>query len=315
MKLSKEARIGLLTASAIFIFFIGFYFLKGANVFSGEYDYYVYYENVQGLQASSPVQIKGMSVGRVSDIQLNGGDKVQVTITVNKDIKIPQGSIARLISTDLLGTKAVALEMSNQTNILEDQSELIGAIEGGVLDAVSVEITPLLKDIRHAIGTLDTLLIGISGVLDVGTRENLRNSIASLEATMYNFSSLSKKLNQESDQIASVIRNTNEITQNLANNNDRVSNILKNLEHTTGQLAAAPVEQTLRNMDEAIVVLTNLMEKINNNEGSMGMLIHDKALYQNITSSLETLNNLMADIQAHPSRYINVTIFGRKKKD
>lgn len=315
MRLSKEARIGLLTASAIFILFIGFYFLKGVNVFSGENDYYVLYEDVQGLQTSSPVQIKGMSIGRVSEIILTEAGLVKVTLSIKNDMEIPAGSVARLISTDLLGTKAVTLEFGPGPDILPHQSELPGMIEGGVLDAVSIEISPLLKDIRHAIGTLDTLLLGISGVLDTEAQNNLRRSIANLDATMHNFSGLSEKLHGESHRISSVIRNTDEITANLANNNERITNILKNLELTSGELASAPVEQTLRNLDGTIFQLRTLVEKINNNEGSLGMLVHDKALYNNLNTSLSTLNSLMADIEARPSRYINVTIFGRKKKD
>lgn len=315
MKLSREGRIGLLVSAAIFILFAGFYFLKGANIFSGENDYYIFYENVQGLQPSSPVQIKGMTVGRVSDISLNGGEKVKVTIAVHKRTALPTGTIAKLTSTDLLGTKAISLELGSGAEIIEDESELASAIEGGIIDAVSVEITPLLKDIRHAIGTLDTVLLGIGSVLDAKAQAHLSNSIANLNHTMDNFSSLSARLNRESERISSIISNTSSITGNLVDNSDRISSILKNLEQTTGQLAAAPVEQTLRNLEGTINQLQGIVQKINNNEGSLGLLVHDKALYNNLNTSLNTLSSLMADIEAHPTRYINVTIFGRKKKE
>lgn len=314
MKISKEVRIGLLVTIALVVFFTGFYFLKGANVFSGEKEYYVFYDNVQGLQPSSQVQVKGMSIGRVSAIELNGDKKVRVTIAIPKSRAIPRGSLATLTSTDLLGTKAIALTLSNNKEIAEENETLPSAIEGGIIDAISVEITPLLQDIRHAVGTLDTVLVGVNGVLDAKAQENLRRSIANLDVTMNNFSQLSSKLNGESNELASVIRNANSITTNLAKNNDRIANILKNAELTTDQLAKAPIEQTLRNLQAVIDDLQSVSNKMKSKDGSLGLLINDKELYNNVNTSLNTLNGLMSDIEAHPTRYINLTIFGRKKQ-
>lgn len=314
MKISKEVRIGLLVTIALVVLFTGFYFLKGASVFSGENKYYVFYDNVQGLQQSSQVQVKGMSIGRVSAIELNDDNKVRVTIAIPKSREIPRGSIATLTSTDLLGTKAIALNMSANKEIAEDKETLPSSIEGGIIDAISVEITPLLQDIRHAVGTLDTVLVGVNGVLDAKAQENLKRSIANLDATMNNFSQLSSKLNGESNELASVIRNANSITGNLAKNNDRIANILKNAELTTDQLAKAPIEQTLKNLQAVIDDLQAVSNKMKSKDGSLGLLINDKELYNNVNSSLQTLNGLMSDIEAHPTRYINLTIFGRKKQ-
>lgn len=313
LKFSKEARIGLLVTTAILVLFAGFYFLKGANIFSGENEYYVYYESVQGLQPSSPVQIKGLSVGRVAAIELNGGGKVKVTLAVNKKTQIPVGTIAKLTSTDLLGTKAIALELGKGPGYAEDETQLPSAVEGGIIDAVSGEITPLLQDLRHAVITLDTVLVGVNGVLDAQARENLQQSIASLDVTMSNFSQISTRLNAESGQMASIVRNTNSITSNLAQNNERINRIMTNLDATADQLSRAPLESTLKDLQGTINQLQGVVGKLNSKEGSLGMLVNDQGLYNNLNSSLSTLNSLMADIEAHPSRYINVTIFGRRK--
>ncbi|RYZ55565.1 MAG: MCE family protein [Sphingobacteriales bacterium] len=313
MRFSKEARIGLVVASAILIFFAGFYFLKGANIFSGENEYFAYYDNVQGLQPSSPVQIKGLGVGRVSAIELNGNGRVKVTLAINKKNRVPVGTIAKLTSTDLLGSKAIALELGNSTAELPDESEIKTSIEGGIIDAVSAEITPLLQDMRRAVVTLDTVLVGINGVLDMQARENLKQSIASLDVTMANFSQISTRLNNESGQMASVIRNANSITTNLASNNERITRIINNVASTSDQLSKAPVEQTMRDLQTTISQLQGVVNKINSKDGSLGLLVNDQGLYNNLNSSLTTLNSLMADIEAHPARYINLTIFGRRK--
>ena len=314
MRFSKEARIGLLVAGAILIFFAGFYFLKGANIFSGENQYYVYYNDVQGLQASSPVQIKGLSVGRVASITLNGQSRVQVTIAISKKTEIPQGTVAKLTATDLLGSKAISLELTNSQAIVKDEDTLSSAVQGGIIDAISVEITPLIKDMRHAVGSLDTVLSTVNGVLDVQARENLKQTLANLDATMANFSQLSHRLNAESGELAHVIRNANSITTNLASNNERITRIINNAALTTDQLSKAPIEQTMKDLQNTIQQLQGVVNKVNSKDGSLGMLVNDDGLYNSLNSSLGTLNSLMADIQAHPTRYINVTIFGRKKQ-
>src|ERR1044071_330962 len=203
MKFSKEARIGLLVAISLLIFFAGFYFLKGANLFSGENEYYVYYDDVQGLQPSASVQVKGLSIGRVSKIELNGGGKVKVILAVSKKIKVLQGSSAKLTTADLLGTKVIRLDIGGGPQELEDEATLPGAVEGGMLDNISVEITPLIQEVRHVVGVLDTVIVGIDEMLNPVTRQRLSNSVASLDVTMRNFAQLSDKLNRESAQLAS----------------------------------------------------------------------------------------------------------------
>lgn len=316
MKFSKEARIGLLVAIALFIFLAGFYFLKGANLFSGETEYYAYFDDVQGLQTSSAVQVKGLSVGRVVSIALNKEDgRVKVVLAVNQKIKVTEGSSVKLASADLLGTKVLKLDVAKGDRELAEESVLPAVVEGSLIDNLSGEIAPLVTDIRHVVSTLDTVLLGVNNMLNPETRQHLSNSVASLDVTLKNFSALSEKLNSESNQLASVIRNANSITTNLANSNQQITNIMKNADNISGQLANAPIETTVKDLQSTIKQLNGIMTKINNNEGSLGMLVNDKALHDNLAESLKTLNALMADINAHPSRYINVTIFGRKNKN
>jgi phospholipid/cholesterol/gamma-HCH transport system substrate-binding protein len=313
MKFSKEIRIGLLVTASLFAFVAGFYFLKGANLFSGENNYYAYYDNVQGLLASASVQVKGLSVGRVANIKLNPDGKVKVELAVSKKIKVTKGTIAKLMSSDLLGTKVISLDIGQSTELLEDEATIPGVLEGGLLDNLSAEISPLILDIRHVVATLDTVLVGVTGILSPQTRQNLSNSVASLDVTMRNFSELAKKLNGESDHLAGIVRNVSSVTGNLAKNNQQITNIMKNMDNISGQLAGAPIAQAFKDLQSAASQLQGVINKINANQGSLGMLVNDKVLYSNLSESLKTLDALMADIKAHPSRYINVTIFGKKK--
>jgi phospholipid/cholesterol/gamma-HCH transport system substrate-binding protein len=304
-----------LVAFAFLAFFAGFYFLKGSNLFSGENKYYAYFDDVQGLQLSSAVQVKGLTVGRVADITLNEGAKVKVTIAVRKKINVTAGSLVKLASADLLGTKVLKLEIKEGNKAAETGATLQATVEGNLVDNLSGQVTPLINDIRHVVATLDTVLGGVNNMLNKETRDRLASGVASLDVTMKNFAELSQKLNNESSQLASVIRNANSITANLANSNQQVTNILKNAEGISKQLADAPLEQTIKDLQTTIAQLQGVVNKINNNDGSLGMLVNDKQLYNNLTDALKTLNALMADVNAHPSRYINLTIFGRKNKD
>ncbi len=313
MKLSKEARIGLLVAVSFLIFFAGFWFLKGSNIFSGENEYYTYYEGVQGLQPSAPVQIKGVNVGKVQAIRLDSSS-VEVVLAIPEKVRLPKGTIARMISLDLLGTKAIRLELSDDSSVIQDGETITTDVETGIIDNISHEISPLIADVRHVVGVLDSVLVGVDNMLNEQTRQNLSASMASLNITMQHFSELSQRLNRESDQLASMIRNMNDITGNIAKNNESIDRILDNAAATTDQLKQAPIEQTIRELQSASTQLNELMAKINNGEGSVGMAFNDKQLYTDLTKTLVTLQSLMADIEAHPSRYINVTIFGRKKK-
>lgn len=315
MRISKEVKIGILVAISLFVFMAGFYFLKGSSLFSGEKEYYAYYDNVQGLQSSAAVQVKGLGVGRVSGIELIDSDKVRVTISVNNSIDIPVGTTAELASADLLGSKIIKLNLGTGTQLMEDGATVPASIEGGIIDNLSVELSPLITDLRHVIATLDTVLIGVSGVLNENTANSLANTVNSLDVTMKNFSELSVKLNNESDELAAIIRNANSISSNLASNNESITNIIKNAEATTNNLSAAPIQETVKELQSAAGQLDAILQKINNNEGSLGMVVNDKQLYTNLTATMKSLNDLMADINARPWRYINVTIFGRKNRN
>jgi len=313
MSYTKEVKIGLVFSISLLVLFFGFYLLKGANVFSGENNYYIIYDNIQGLQLSSKVQIKGMSVGRVATIDLTNDGKIVVMLAINKKTKLTKGSKATLNSIDLLGNKAINLSLGESDELLNNQDTLIAGIEGGIIDAMTSEIVPLLKELRFAVVSLDTVLIGLHGILDVATREQLRQSIANLNTTMANFSKISNTISNESNHISSVIDNTNSITANLAKNNERINKILDNIASTTDQLSRAPLEATITDLQKTINQLQSVVAKVDGTNGSLGLMVNDKSLYNNLNGSLQTLNALMTDIEAHPSKYINVSIFGRNK--
>lgn len=313
MSISKEVRIGALVTIALLVFFAGFYFLKGSNVFSSEKTYYCVYPDVEGLMGSSNVQVRGLNVGRVSRIQLINNE-VKVTIAVFKSLDIPQGTVAKLASADLLGTKIIKLELGNGPGLIEKNQNLPSAIEGGLIDNISAQITPLMGDVRGVINTLDTLLVGVNNIVSVQNQQAISGSIASLNTTTANFAALSAALKQETAEIKGIIHNANSITSNLANNNDKVQQILTNAAAASDKLAKAPIKETFDNLQKTTNELQGILNKINTNQGSLGEMVNDKALYTNLTNSLASLNLLMADLKEHPGKYVNISVFGGKKK-
>lgn len=314
MKFSKEARIGLMVAISVLVLFAGFYFLKGSNVFSSEYEYFAYYDNVSGLQPSAAVQLKGMSVGKVSAIQLNGKEKVKVTIAISKKTRLPAGTLANLTSLDLLGTKGISLDLGNGTEMLEDESTLPSAVEGGLMDKLSVEVTPLLQDVRLVVNHVDSVLLAVNQIFSQQTREDLQKSITALHVSMDHFSSVSAALDRQSGTIEKVIGNANKITTNLANNNENIDKTLTNLRTTTDNLSKAKIQETIAKLDKMADELGQVSKKLNEGQGSLGMAINDKQMYNEINTTLKSLSDLAADLKSHPARYINLTVFGRKAK-
>ncbi len=314
-KLKHEAKIGILVATTIILFILGFNFLRGRGVFSSDKEYITYYDNVQGLQESAVVQLKGLTVGRVSEIVLQGA-KIKVTFLLKKEVKIPVGSVAQLASADLIsGTKIITLDMTNSTEFIPAGGTVTGKASGGILDNLSDQVSPLVGVMQHTVISLDTLLNSVNNVINDDARRHLNSSFASLESGLDQLAALSAKLNAQSGNLAAVISNANSITGNLANSNARITNTLGNLEEFSGSLRNAPVGQTLEKLQQTADQLQGIVSKINNNDGSLGMLLSDKKLYNNLSSTLGTLDTLLGDLKQHPSRYINVSVFGRKAKD
>ena len=298
---------------ALVILFLGFYFLKGANVFSSDKQYYCYYTNVDGLQSSAYVMTRGLNVGHVSKIELVDNKEVKVTITINKSVEVPTGTVAALASGDLLGAKVINLDQGKGPGLIEGGATLPTIKESGLVDKVSDQLTPRLAELKETISLFNTTLNGINNVVGDQNQKALADAINSIKTTADNLSKLSASLNAESGEMTQIIHNANSITGNLAKNNDTIQHILANASNITKQLANAPIQKTITDLQKSVAELHGVMDKINNNQGSLGMLINNKDVYNNLNSSLKSLNDLMADIKAHPSHYINVTVFGSKK--
>lgn len=311
--MSREARAGLLVAVSLLVLFAGFYFLKGADLLSMQNEYHAFYDNVSGLQSSASVQIRGLEVGKVKEIKLNKNQmhgKIEVVFGINRKTRLPVGTVAKLTSLDLLGSKGIALDLGTSTDVIENDATIPSTVEGGLVDKLSVEVTPLLQDVRKVVNSVDSVLNSVNQIFSPQARHDLQASVSSLHETMDNFSTLSGSLEAQRQGLSRIIQNADRITTQLANAN--IDGTLTNLNKASEKLSNAPIDETLRHLDEMAASLNDILRKINSNEGSLGLLVHDKELYNNLTKTLDELSKLSADLKAHPSRYVNLTIFGRK---
>ncbi len=314
MRISKEVRTGLLAAVSLVILFIGFYFLKGADVFSNTKTYYCYYPAVDGLISAANVEVRGLHVGMVTALELEGNKGVKVTMTVQKSTPIPKGTVAVITSEGLLGTKMIRLDMTQGTDYYPAESILPTSEEASLMDNMSDQISPLMKGLRKTVQALDTVIAGVNLITNAENRTAITATLKSINATAENLALLSNTLAAENNEIKSIMHNTNSFTSSLAKNNDTISHLLSNLNNVSGQLANAHIQKTFTDLQGSVNQLQGIMTKVNNSEGSLGLLVNNKDLYNNMSSSLKSLDKLLADLKEHPSKYVNISVFGKKKK-
>lgn len=309
LKISNETKIGALTVIAVALLLIGFNLLKGNNLFSRSKTVYALYSNVSGLAPADPVQVNGLKIGTVTSLQVTskGVDQILVKLSIQPGINIPQNSVARIVSADLLGTKAIVIDFGNATEYLQNNDTIQSAPGSSLTSNLMSDLKPLAGKIKNTLTSLDTVLNDLHSSLDNQTRNNLKSSIAELNTTMKNFSGVSAKLNE-------VMENLNSITVNLKDHNDTINQILGNTEKVTSAIASADLQGTITSLHHSVDEMGDVMAKINAGQGSLGMLLNDKKLYRNMQSVSYNLNLLMEDLRINPQRYVHFSLFGRKNK-
>jgi len=310
--MNKELKIGLVAIITIGALFIGVNYLKGLNILSSSRTYYAQYENIGGLQVGSSVLVNGYKVGAVSDIDLliENNQQLLVTISIEKEFAMPSNTVCKIVNQDLMGTKGISLLLGDATDFLEVGDTLNGSIEGTLQDEVNAQILPLKNKAEQLIGSMDSVMMIVTAVLNKDTRESLRNSLQSLDKTFLLMSETMIKVDSmvavNDDRITKVVRNLESITSNLESSNGDIKNILTNFSTLSDSLTKADIASVLKN-------ISSITTKINNGEGSIGLLLKDDKIYDNFEKSTRELAELLEDIKRHPSRYVNFSIIGGGK--
>jgi phospholipid/cholesterol/gamma-HCH transport system substrate-binding protein len=319
MKVSNETKVGALTAIAITLLILGFNFLKGKKLFDKRDKLYAKFEKVEGLTLSNPVVVNGLQVGTVSEIRELDKDLryILVAISLNKEINLPRNSHATIASS-LLGTTSVNIEKGTDNIFLKNNDTLLTTASLGLMGEAKQILNPVLDKVKGSLDTLTFLLSDISKIFDPNTKNNIREIIGNINVTTANLTrssaSLEGLMNTQTGDLAKSLKNVNDFTGNLAKNNEKVTQVMTNVEKTTAQLANAKIDETMAKLGESITEMKNLMAKLNSNDGSLGLLMNDKKLYNNLASTTRSLNTLFDDLRLHPKRYIHFSVFGKKDK-
>ncbi|MGQ7855850.1 MlaD family protein [Pedobacter sp. WC2501] len=316
MKIKNETKVGILAAFAIALLIIGYNFLKGNSIFSSETTLYAKYTRVDGLTVSKPILINGYQIGRVAKLELQGDGSIIATLSVNSKYEIPENSIARLEGTDLLGSKAIVMSLGNSKKMAEDGFTLNANVEKGLME----QVQPVQKKAELIIGKMDSILSSVNSILNPSFQKNVDKSFNSIAGTLASLETTSKKVDglvgSESARIEAIFKNVEGITANLNNNNQKISDILTNINTVTDKFAAANFKQTLDNANNAIADLQSVISGIKDGKGSLGLLLNDDKMYQNLNNASKNLDELMIDLKANPKRYVHFSVFGGgNKKD
>lgn len=315
MKIKTEYKVGLIGLITILVLYFGIMFLKGKDIFNVETSYYTVFDDVSGLYKSNYIYLNGMKVGYIKDITMldQNAKKFLVWIAVTSDVKIPVDSKIAIFASDILGSKALKINMGMSKNNFNKRDTIPSGIENGMLDQLANNLAPIAVKLNNVMTTFDSILTGVNNVMDRKTQENIMLTMESIKNTAQSVENISLNLDKiiESEQakIKTILANAESITSNLKENNVALTNAINNFSNISDTIAKANLGTTITETNLSLKTLSNVLKAIENGEGNAGLLIKDDKLYKNLESSTKSLDLLIEDIKANPRKYIKLSIF------
>ncbi len=309
MKISRELKTGIVAVAIIALFIWGYNYLKGLNLFDApSKTYFTEYSDVQGLNTASIVTLSGYEVGKVIAIKFNKNPEKRgwliVEFSVETDLEFTKNSIAKIYSASLMGGKSLALVPSFEGEIAKPGDYLNGETEADVITSVSDNLKPLFEKVGKAVESADSILVGINEIMDAKTRENLKSSIAELNATISNLNAISKSVNEM------VATNKVKIGNTMTNAELMTSNFAK----LSDSLVNSNLGTTIKNLETTVNSLNGILANAESGKGTLGKLLKDEAMYNNLTSASKELDELLREMKLHPKRFVHFSLFGKKEK-
>ncbi|HTH81628.1 MAG TPA: MlaD family protein [Mucilaginibacter sp.] len=315
MKISNETKIGALTAIIITILILGYSFLRGNDLFSGSNKFYAIYKSVDGLSVSKPVLVNGFQIGHVSKMSLDQDGRTTVEFKIESKYNVPVNTLAKLVSTDLLGGKAIVFQLGDSKEYAENKDTLQADIQGSLAESLQ----PIQTKAENLITKLDSSLAAVNKILNPNFQKNVDRSFTSIANSLQTLEGTTKKIDNlvgaQTGHINGILANAEDVSSNLKNSTAHLTNISSNFEKTSSDIANSNIKQTLDNANKAMADLQTLISKLNTNQGSLGLLMNDDKLYKNLQDASTNLNLLFIDLKANPKRYVHFSVFGGGNKD
>ena len=303
MKISKEVKVGFVSIVAIAILVWGYNYLKGTNLFNANKTVYTEYPFIGGLAKSSPVIVNGFKIGLVSDVYFKGdqsGNLMVELIITDKELKIPSNSVANLISLDLLSSKGIGLTLGDSDVELVDGDTIPSHFEKSMLDDVSEQLLPMKQKAEKLMISLDSTIVvskttleNLNKLFDEQNQRNLKLSLINLKTTLEKFETFADNANTTMNTLKPTVKKYGDLADSLKQ---------------------VDIKTTLEKANKSFDEITAVMQKMKNGEGTMGQLMTNDTLYQNLENATRDLDKLLIDMQANPKRYVHFSIFGRKDK-
>lgn len=313
MKISNETKVGVLTAIAITILILGYSFLSGNDVFSSSNKFYAVYKSVDGLSVSKPVLVNGFQIGRVSKMKLQPDGHTIVEFTVDEQYKVPSNTLAKLVSTDLLGGKAIVFEYGNSNTYADNKDTLRADIQGSLAESLQ----PIQTKAENLITKLDSSLAAINKIMNPNFQKNVDRSFMSIANSLQTLEGTTKKIDAlvggQTSHINGILANAETVSSDLKTSTAHLNGITSNFEKVSNDVAAANIKQTLDNANKAMSDLQATINKLNDGKGSLGLLLNDNKMYNNLNDASANLNSLFIDLKAHPKRYVSFSVSAARR--
>lgn len=315
LKISKGYIIGLTVTIALIILYWGFNFLKGNDVLSNDRIFLAKYSDVGGLAKANPVKINGMNVGQVRDMYFSNDGKADIILelVIRNPIPVPINSTAEIVSSDLLGAKAVEITLGDSDVFAKTGDTLQSAIQMSIKEEVNRQLQPLKKKAETLMNSVDTVLTMLQGLFNKQNSENVAKSVEHIANSFNNLESttgtLDTLLSGQESRIKRILENLELITSNLNGNEDNINKIFANLSSFSDTLARLKVAETIYQMQKTMTEMAAITKKINSGQGSLGMLVNNDSLYLDLQKSAHDLNLLLEDIRMNPKKYVKVSVF------
>ncbi|MGB0891698.1 MAG: MlaD family protein [Flavobacteriaceae bacterium] len=307
--MSRELKSGIVALLVIAVFVWGYNFLKGKDLFEANTrNFFIEYDNIQGLNEASAVTINGLKVGSVVDIHFNTNPEKRgslvVEIMLEDDFQFSKKSIAKVYSASLMGGQNLAIIPNYEGEMAESGDYLTGEVESDIFSSVGEKLNPLQSKFENLIVSADSLFLGVNQVLNKKTRASLNTSVKNLEYTIAGVrktvESVNRMLDSSSTDLKETVRNTKYITENLSKVSDTLAN--------------ANLGGIMRKAEQTLVSVNSLLDGIDKGKGSLGKLVNDPAMYDNLTNVSKELEELLREMKLNPKRFVHFSLFGKRAK-
>jgi len=321
-KARNEVVIGAVVIVILALVYFGVSFLKGVNIFSTQTRYYAIYDEIGGLEVSSPVIINGFKIGIVKNIELesNGSGRLVVEIVLNDaEVAIPKDSQLKIYDSDFFGGKAIQIVMGKSSDMASSKDTLNAVIEKGLAETLKNELDPIKQKSSEIFRGVDSVLSSMQRTLNNSGAEGLPSLFGSLQRTMNNLESTSSNLNElissNGGRVSEIIGNAQTLTNTLKANNGKIDLAIKNISQFTDTLSRIRLTTTLFKVDQAMGHFEEVMTKVNTGQGTLGKLVNDDSLHTELISATHSLDLLLDDMRNHPKSYVGFSLFGKRDKE